>query len=194
MSDDLLRSVGPLEAEQHGVGHVRPAGGQVLEQRLQLLSVPAGVQGSVCGQNLGSLSLHAFFLGLYWDVLGAQLAFLHHLLGGSLLLRGLRLAALGVDVEDGGSPNGASAEHAEICGPPVGGRLSLRRRDEGLVALQFDYMQLVRKFCVRVQLNSFSYILSSLMHTKLSESQGHSSIQAHRCDICDTNRLNYYFN
>lgn len=65
MSDDFLRSVGPLEAEQHGVGHVRPAGGQVLEQRLQLLSVPAGVQGSVCGQNLGSLSLHAFFLGLY---------------------------------------------------------------------------------------------------------------------------------
>lgn len=131
MSDDFLCSVGTLEAEQHGVGHIPPAGGQVLQQRLQLLSVPAGVQSSLSGQILGSFSLHAFSMGLDWDLLGAQLAFLHHLLRGGLLLRRLRLhlAALRVGVEDGGPPYGASAEHAEICGPPVGGRLSLRRRD-----------------------------------------------------------------
>lgn len=91
MSDDFLCSVGPLEAEQHGFGHLPPAGGQVLEQRLQLLSVPADVQSSVSGQNLCSLTLHSFFFGLHWDVLGAQLAFLHHLLRRGLLLRRLCL-------------------------------------------------------------------------------------------------------
>lgn len=143
MSDDFLGGVGPLEAEQHGVGHVPPAGGQVPEQRLQPLSVPADVPKSVCAQSLGSLTLDTSFSGLHRDVLGAQLALLHHLLRGGLLLRRLRLhlAALGVHVQDGGSPYGASAEHAEICGPPVGGRLSLWGRNRGLVALQFEYMQ-----------------------------------------------------
>lgn len=128
MPDNFLGSVGPLEAEQHGVGHIPPAGRQVLQQRLQPPSVPADVRRSVSGRDMGSFSLRTDL-----DVLGAQLAFLHRLLQGGLLLRRLRLrlAALGVDVEDGGSPYGASAEHAEICGPPVGGRLSLRRSDRG---------------------------------------------------------------
>lgn len=176
MSDDFLGSVGPLEAEQHGVGHIAPAGRQVLQQHLQPPSVPADVQRSVSARDLGSFSLRTSFLGLDWDVLGAQLAFLHRLLRGGLLLRRLRLrlATLGVDVEDGGSPYGASAEHAEICGPPVGGRLSLRRNDRGP---QLDYRQWVRKgfrassvFRSVSQcshwLKSVHLMVSSLVHTE----------------------------
>lgn len=145
VSYNFLGSVGPVEAKQHGIGHVPPARGQVPEQHLQPLSVPVDVQKSISGRVIGSLTLDTLFLGLYWDVLSAQLALLYHLLQGGLLLRPLRLhfATLGVDVQDGGSPYGASTEHAEICGPPVGGRLSLWGENRRLVALQlqFEYIQ-----------------------------------------------------
>lgn len=76
---------------------------------------------------------NTYISGLDEDLLGAQLAFYHLLL---LCWLRLHFANMGVDVEDGGSPYGASTEHAEVRGPPVGGQLSLRSRQEVKVPLK----------------------------------------------------------
>lgn len=136
VSHDFLGRVGPLQAEQHGAGDILSAGSQLLQQRLQPRSVPAQCLHFSSYQPSGKrphppLSPLASPAGHH--SLGSQLPFLHLLLRCGILLRLCPvLAPLGVVVQDGRPPNGASPEHAEICRPPLGRGLSLSGRIEAV--------------------------------------------------------------